>query len=78
MKDLKENLTSQILPKEIVDQSQSAIEMVKYYAKVSDIIERTHIAMGKKSAFKIESSSTKNLKLNTNSYGSTHQNLSRV
>ena len=77
MKNLKENLTSQILPKEIVDQSQSAIEMVKYYAKVSDIIERTHIAMGKKSTFKIESASTKNLKLNTNLYGSTHQNLSR-
>ena len=78
MKDLKENLTSKILPKEIVDQSQTAIEMVKYYAKVSDIIERTHIAMGKKSAFKIESSSTTNQKLNTNAYGSTHQNLSRI
>ncbi len=78
MKNLKENLTSQILPKEIIDQSQSAMELLKYYSKVSDIIERTHIAMGKKSAFKIESSSTKNLKLNTNTYGSTHQNLSRV
>jgi hypothetical protein len=78
MKDLMENLTSQILPKEIVEQSQSAIEMVKYYAKVSDIIERTHIAMGKKSAFKIESSSTINQRLNTNLYGSTHQNLTRI
>ena len=78
MKDLKENLTSKILPKEVVDQSQTAIEMVNYYAKVSDIIERTHVAMGRKIAFKIESSSTTNQKLNTNSYGSTHQNLSRV
>lgn len=78
MKDLKENLTSKILPKEIVDQSQTAIDMVKHYAKVSDLIERTHIAMGKKSAFKIESSSTTNQKLNTNAYGSTHQNLSRI
>jgi len=78
MKNLKENLTSKILPKEIVDQSQTAIEMVKYYAKVSDIIERTHIAMGKKSAFKIENSSTRNQKLNTSAYGSTHQNLSRI
>ncbi len=78
MKDLKDNLTSKILPKEIVDKSQTAIDMVKYYTKVSDIIERTHIAMGKKRAFKIESSSTTNQKLNTNAYGSTHQNLSRV
>lgn len=78
MIDLKENITSKILPKEIVEQSQTAIEMVKYYAKVSDIIERTHIAMGKKSAFKIECSSTTHQKLNTNAYGSTHQNLSRV
>jgi Na+/phosphate symporter len=78
MKDLQESLTSKILPKEIVDQSQTAIKMVKYYAKVSDIIERTHLAMGKKSTFKIESSSTTNQKLNTNTYGSTHQNLSRI
>ena len=72
MKYIKENLTSKILPKEIVEQSQTTIEMVKYYAKVSDIIERTHIAMGKKSSYKIESSSTTNQKLNTNNYGSTN------
>lgn len=78
MKDLKENLTSKILPKDIVYQSQKAIEMAKYYAKVSDMIERTHIAMGKKSAFKIDSSSTTNQKLNTSAYGSTHQNVSGV
>lgn len=72
MTSLKESLTSKILPKEIVDKSQTALELVRYYAKVSDIIERTHIAMGKKSTYKIESSSTTNQKLNTNSYGSTH------
>lgn len=54
MNDLKENLTSKLLPKEVVEQSQTAIEMVNYYAKVSDIIERTHIAMGKKSALKLK------------------------
>ncbi|MDP2424165.1 MAG: hypothetical protein U1C46_06200 [Bacteroidales bacterium] len=72
MTSLKESLTSKILPKEIVDKSQTALDLVRYYSKVSDIIERTHIAMGKKSAYKIESSSTTNQKLNTNSYGSTH------
>lgn len=72
MTSLKESLTSKILPKEIVDKNQTALELVRYYTKVSDIIERTHIAMGKKSTYKIESSSTTNQKLNTNSYGSTH------
>ena len=78
MKDLKENLTTRLLSKEAAEQSQTAIEIVKYYVKVSDIIERTLIAMGKKSAFKIESSSTTNQKLNTHVYGSTHQNLARI
>jgi hypothetical protein len=69
---IKEGLTSKILPKDVIDKSQTALNLVRYYSKVSDIIERTHIAMGKKSAYKIESSSTTNQKLNTNSYGSTH------
>lgn len=72
MTSLKESLTTKILPKEIVDKSQTAMDLVRFYSKVSDIIERTHIAMGKKSAYKIGSSSTTNQKLNTSSYGSTH------
>jgi hypothetical protein len=72
MKDLKKNLTSLLLPKEIVEHNLTTIEMVNQYEKVSDLIERTHIAMGKKGTFKIESASTKNQKLNTNAYGSTH------
>jgi len=72
MTSIKESLTSKILPKDVMDKSQTALNLVRYFSQVSDIIERTHIAMGKKSVFKIESSSTKNQKLNTNSYGSTH------
>jgi hypothetical protein len=72
MTTIKESLTSKILPKDVIDQSQTALNLVRYFSKVSDIIERTHIAMGKKSVYKIESSSTRNQKLNTNSYGSTH------
>jgi hypothetical protein len=72
MTALKESLTSKILPKEIVDKSQTALALVSYYSKVSNIIERTHIAMGKKSSFKIASYSTQNQKLNTNVYSSTN------
>jgi hypothetical protein len=72
MKSITESLTSKIIPIEIVKQNQATIDLVRYYSKVSNIIERTHIAMGKKSAYKIESSSTINQKLNTISYGSTH------
>jgi len=72
MTTIKESLTSKILPKDVIVQSQTALNLVRYFSKVSDIIERTHIAMGKKSVYKIESSSTRNQKLNTNSYGSTH------
>ena len=72
MTSLKESLTSKILQKEIVDKSQTALDLVSYYSKVSNIIERTHIAMGKKSSFKIASCSTQNQKLNTNVYSSTN------
>ena len=68
----KENITTKLLSKEVVEQNKVALDMVDFYIKVSDIIERTHIAMGKKSSFKIASASTKNQKLNTNAYASTH------
>ena len=69
---INENITSKLLSKEVVEQNKVALDMVDFYTKVSDIIERTYIAMGKKRAFKIVSSSTKNQKLNTNAYASTH------
>ncbi|MBI2271439.1 MAG: hypothetical protein HYU69_13935 [Bacteroidetes bacterium] len=68
----KENITTQLLSKEVVEQNKVALEMVDFYAKVSDIIERTHVAMGKKSSYRVVGSSTKNQKLNTNAYASTH------
>lgn len=72
MTQLKENITPKLLSKDIVERNKAALDIVNFYAKVSDIIERTHIAMGKKSSFKIASSSTKNQKLNTNAYASTN------
>ena len=66
MTQIKENITTKLLSKEVVEQNKTALEMVNFYTKVSDIIERTHIAMGKKNSYKIAISSTKNQKLNTN------------
>lgn len=68
----KENITTKLLSKEIVEQNKVAIDLVNYYTKVSDIIERTHIAMGKKNSYKIVNSSTINQKLNTTVYASTY------
>ena len=65
MTQIKENITAKLLSKEVVEQNKTALEMMNFYTKVSDIIERTHIAMGKKNSYKIAISSTKNQKLNT-------------
>ena len=72
MTSIKETLTSKLLSKDAIEQNRVALDMVNFHKKISDIIERTHIAMGKKSSYKIASSSTKNQKLNTNAYASTH------
>ena len=72
MKSKNENITTKILAKEVIDQNKVALDILDFYSRVSDIIERTHVAMGKKSTFKISSSSTKNQKLNTTFYASTY------
>ncbi len=68
----KEILTTKLLKKEIIDKNKSAIQIVTDYSKVADIIERTHLAMGKKATFKVTTSSTVNEKLNLNVFASTH------
>lgn len=67
-----EILTTKLLNKEVTEKNQAAIEIIAYYSKVADIIERTYFAMGKKAAFKISISSTINEKLNTNVFAATH------
>ena len=72
MKSKKVNITTKLLSKEILEQNKVALDIVDFYTKVSDIIERTHIAMGRKTSYRVASSSTKNQKLNTNVCASTH------
>lgn len=68
----KEIITTKLLSKEVIEQNKIALDIVDFYARVSDIIERTYVAMGKKSSYRVTSSSTKNQKLNTNICASTH------
>ena len=70
--DKKDNLTGMILNKDVVEKNQVAIEIVTYYSKAVDVIERTRYAMGKKVPFKVSTSSTINQKLNTNVFAATH------
>ena len=72
MAEKKEILTTKLLSKESVEKNKTALEIVDLYSKANDIIERTHIAMGKKTSFRVTSSSTINEKLKTNVFSSTH------
>ena len=68
----KDFLTKTLISKDAVEKNQVAIEIVTGYSKVADIIERTHLAMGKKTSFKVSTSSTTNGKLNSNAFATTH------
>jgi hypothetical protein len=68
----KNSITTSLLSAEIVKDNQIAMDLVNSYSKVSEIITRTHIAMGKKSTFKLTNSSTNNPKLNVNIFAKTH------
>ena len=65
-------LTTTLQNKDAVEKNQVAIEIVTCYSKAADIIKRTHFAMGKKTSFKVSTSSTINEKLNTNVFATTH------
>ena len=67
-----ENIITRLLSVEVTEQNKLALDIVNYYTKVSDIVERTHVAMGRKNSYRVDIATTKNQKLNTNAYSSTH------
>ena len=67
-----ENIITRLLSVEVTEQNKLALEIVNYYTKVSDIVERTHVAMGRNNSYWVDIATTKNQKLNTNDYSSTH------
>lgn len=66
------SITTILLSKDVSERNAKALDIVNLHKKVSNIIERTHIAMGRKSSYKIAISSTKDQKLNTNACANTH------
>jgi hypothetical protein len=72
MTTTNENIITRLISEEVAEQNKLALDMVNYYTKVSDIVERTHVAMGRKNSYRVEIATTKNQKLNTNAYASTH------
>jgi hypothetical protein len=71
MREENQTLTHKLFIGAIGDTAKAS-EILDYYSKVADIIDRTYTAMGKKSSFRIVSSSTVSEKLNTNVFASTH------
>jgi|GEM_PF-826162 hypothetical protein len=68
----KTALTTELLDKDTIEENTDALEIMNFYFQVSSIIERTHIAMGKKVSYKLSATSTTSEKLNTNAFSSTH------
>lgn len=72
MSDIKDIMTTKLLSKEIVEKNKSALDIIDIYSKANDIIVKTYMAIGKKTTFRVTSSSTINEKLKTNVFASTH------
>lgn len=72
MTDKKDLLTTKVLLREVIEKNKSTLDVIDFYLKIADIIERTDIARGKRTMFKISTSSTINEKINTNVFASTH------
>ncbi len=73
MSKVKHFLDSRLIPKKILEANKTSIENIEFYRKVDDIIERTKIAMGRKTELKTNTGSTLNSKINTNAISSTQQ-----
>ena len=67
-----DSITTKLLPKDVLEKNKVALDVVDYYSKVSDIVDRTYAALGKKTSYKISNSSTINQKLNINAFITTH------
>ncbi|GAB6394413.1 MAG: hypothetical protein MdMp024_0725 [Bacteroidales bacterium] len=72
MSKSKETLSTALLNKEVWGADKTIERSMSYYAKTMDIIERTHIAMGRKTTYEYSTSSTLNGKFNTNTFASTY------
>jgi len=70
-KNTSEKLISRVASKQVVDRNAKALKFYGDYKETSDLIERVEIALGKKPAFKAETGSTLNFKVNQHGITST-------
>lgn len=68
----EELLTKTGYSKEIMEQNAETFQIMDFYKKTIDLIERTKIVMGKKTTYTVTSSSTIHQKLKSNVVSSTH------
>lgn len=71
VKKTSQKLITKVASKKVMRQNAKALELYGGYKKTSDLIERVEIALGKKSAFKAETGSTINFKIDHHAIAST-------
>jgi hypothetical protein len=71
VKKTSQKLIAKVASKKAIRQNAKALGLYDGYKKTSDLIERVDIALGKKPAFKAETGSTINFKINQHAIAST-------
>lgn len=75
----KNIISAKLFSKKTFNSNKDTLNLIKFYSKISDIINRTHVAMGKLPSYKTISSTTNNQKLKTHATTSTtHKNFTRL
>lgn len=72
MNEEKEAIIAKLLDIEIIDEKHATTDVIDYYSKTIEIIERTNLARSKKTPFIVKNASTITEKLNTSVFASTH------
>lgn len=72
MSVIKHSRISECLPKGTLLKNMSSLAILESYLHLADIITRTHIAMGRKGAYKTTISNTYSEKIHNNVFRSTH------
>lgn len=64
-------IISKVASKKVLKKNAKAVKVYGYYKETSDLINRTDIALGRKSSFKVVSGSTINFEINQHGVAST-------
>ena len=67
----RKSLVCKVISKKALDSNAFALKAYGHYRKTSDLIERTNYALGRKSAFKVDTGSTLNFEVNLSAITST-------